>query len=64
MWPIESILKDEMLSAVNKNIDSFKRDLNLQNKNGDEIQQQIDKELDKANRIALKGLQEKIKTYK
>ena len=51
-----------MLSAVNKNIDSFKRDLNLQNKNGDEIQQQIDKELDKANRIALKGLQEKIKT--
>ena len=62
MWPIESILKDEMLSAVNKNIDSFKRDLNLQNKNGDEIQQQIDKELDKANRIALKGLQEKIKT--
>ena len=53
-----------MLSAVNKNIDSFKRDLNLQNKNGDEIQQQIDKELDKANRIALKGLQEKIKTQK
>ncbi len=49
-----------MISAANKNVDRLKRDLKVQN--GAEIQQQIDKELDKADRIALKGLQEKIKT--
>jgi hypothetical protein len=49
-----------MISAANKNVDRLKRVLKVQN--GSEIQQQIDKELDKADRIALKGLQEKIKT--